>query len=74
MVLTFVAFVASADNPFFSGGVVTFTPRAIVENPEGVEKLISKLNEHPMWECYILPSVLAMIVDVVKSDNGPDSK
>ncbi|KAF8591974.1 hypothetical protein K439DRAFT_618242 [Ramaria rubella] len=56
------------------GGVVAFTPRAIAEDPQGVEKLIGKLDEHPLWTCYILPSVVATVVDVINSDKGPDSR
>jgi len=58
------------------GGIVTFTPRAIAENPIGVEKLITQLAKHPLWTCYVLPSTIAMIVNVINDDiaAGPDPK
>ncbi|RDB28456.1 hypothetical protein Hypma_015299 [Hypsizygus marmoreus] len=43
------------------GGVVTFTPRAIVEDPIGILCKISQLHSHPLWTCYVLPSVLGMV-------------
>ncbi|KAF9455559.1 hypothetical protein BDZ94DRAFT_1277929, partial [Collybia nuda] len=49
------------------GGVVTFTPLAILEDPIGVKKRIKEINEHPFWACYILPTVLGM---TIKGDAG----
>jgi len=42
------------------GGIVTFTPGVLLENPIAVGRLIRQVAEHPFWECYILPSVLGM--------------
>ncbi|KAF8528064.1 hypothetical protein BU17DRAFT_61387 [Hysterangium stoloniferum] len=60
------------------GGIVTFTPRAIAENPIAVEKLITQLANHPLWTCYVLPSTIAMIVNVINdeiaTDPDPDPK
>ena len=58
----------------FLGGIATFTPRAIAEDPEGVEMLIAKLDEHPLWACYVLPSVVAMVANVANSGGGPNSR
>lgn len=43
------------------GGVVTFTPEAITNDYIGVLHRINQLSSHPLWTCYILPSVLGMI-------------
>ncbi|RDB22988.1 hypothetical protein Hypma_009786 [Hypsizygus marmoreus] len=44
------------------GGVVTFTPRALTNDPVGVLHRISQIHSHPLWACYILPSVLGMVM------------
>ncbi|THH16827.1 hypothetical protein EW146_g3874 [Bondarzewia mesenterica] len=43
------------------GGIVTFTPSVFREHPLAVYKVISMLEEHPLWDCYIVPSVVAMV-------------
>ncbi|GLB33577.1 hypothetical protein LshimejAT787_0104610 [Lyophyllum shimeji] len=43
------------------GGIVTFTPKAILDDPIGVLHRISQIHSHPLWECYILPSALGMV-------------
>ncbi|KAG6861207.1 hypothetical protein C0995_002556 [Termitomyces sp. Mi166 len=43
------------------GGIVTFTPQALLDDPIGVQHRIDQIHSHPMWECYILPSVLGMV-------------
>ncbi|KAG6900161.1 hypothetical protein C0993_002090 [Termitomyces sp. T159_Od127] len=43
------------------GGIVTFSPQALLDDPIGVQHRISQFHSHPMWECYILPSVLGMV-------------
>ncbi|TDL28823.1 hypothetical protein BD410DRAFT_781374 [Rickenella mellea] len=42
------------------GGIVTFTPSALLEDPWGIELLIGKIHQHPLWDCYVLPSVLGL--------------
>ncbi|KAL5534576.1 hypothetical protein ACEPAG_1039 [Sanghuangporus baumii] len=44
------------------GGIVTFTATALLESPFYVAELIEQIHKHPHWECYILPSVLAVFV------------
>lgn len=44
------------------GGVVTFTANALLESPLRTADLIEKIHKHPHWECYMLPSVLAIFV------------
>ncbi|KAL6304196.1 hypothetical protein BKA93DRAFT_784313 [Sparassis latifolia] len=53
------------------GGVVTFTPCAIIEDLLGVLELIKKLNEHPLWDCYVLPSVVAMVAKLTCQGQSP---
>ncbi|KAG5648146.1 hypothetical protein DXG03_006100 [Asterophora parasitica] len=43
------------------GGIVTFTPRTILEDPIRALRRIQQINSHPLWECYILPSTLGMV-------------
>ncbi|EIW64911.1 uncharacterized protein TRAVEDRAFT_140212 [Trametes versicolor FP-101664 SS1] len=43
------------------GGIVTFTPSAIIQGHFRLFQRISQIAEHPMWECYVLPSVVAMV-------------
>lgn len=53
------------------GGVVTFTPAAVIENIVGTYELIKKIDEHPLWQCYILPSVVAMLAMLTCQDQAP---
>lgn len=46
---------------FLYGGVVTFTARAVAEDPKGVEALIKRIDKHPLWVCYVLPEVVALV-------------
>ncbi|KAI0359145.1 hypothetical protein OH77DRAFT_1502266 [Trametes cingulata] len=43
------------------GGIVTFTPSAIVQGHHRVFERISQIAEHPLWDCYVPPSVVAMV-------------
>ncbi|KAF8898501.1 hypothetical protein BD779DRAFT_1666338 [Infundibulicybe gibba] len=45
---------------YVAGGVVTLTPKSLVEDPIGALHRIKELAEHPIWMSYILPSVLGM--------------
>ena len=49
-----------------TGGIVTFTPEAIIENYPEVLKKIWQLHDHPLWDCYLLPSVLGMVLQVTE--------
>ncbi|KAH9947673.1 hypothetical protein B0H21DRAFT_316591 [Amylocystis lapponica] len=53
------------------GGVVTFTPSAILENLVGAYELIKKIAERPLWTCYILPSVVAMLAKLTCQGSHP---
>lgn len=56
-----------------SGGVVTFTPEAIMDDYLGVLNRIRQIESHPLWTCYILPSVLGMVArHEIKGQGLPD--
>lgn len=42
------------------GGVVTFSPQALIMHTVAVVQKIRQLDEHRFWQCYILPSALGM--------------
>ncbi|OAX44859.1 hypothetical protein K503DRAFT_795147 [Rhizopogon vinicolor AM-OR11-026] len=42
------------------GGIVTFTPMAMAEDPCGCYALMLQLAQHPLWECYLMPSILGL--------------
>lgn len=46
------------------GGIVTFTPEALFQNPLGAVKVMEQIAEHPCWTCYLLPSVVGMAAKV----------
>ncbi|KAI0336075.1 hypothetical protein GY45DRAFT_1342187 [Cubamyces sp. BRFM 1775] len=43
------------------GGIVTFTPSAIIQGHYRIFERMRQIAEHPAWECYVLPSVVAMV-------------
>lgn len=45
---------------FTVGGIVTFTASALAEDLLGCRQLISKIIEHPLWDCYLIPEVVAV--------------
>ncbi|KAJ3988832.1 hypothetical protein F5890DRAFT_259191 [Lentinula detonsa] len=46
------------------GGIVTFTPDALLTDPLGVYERILQIEEHDFWVCYILPAVIGMAVSI----------
>ncbi|KAF8078396.1 hypothetical protein FPV67DRAFT_1557732 [Lyophyllum atratum] len=54
------------------GGIVTFTPSAILDDPIGVLHRIQQVHSHPLWECYILPSTLGMIAKMYCQNESDD--
>lgn len=42
------------------GGIVTFTPLAIAEDPVGCHSLMRNLAQHPLWESYLIPSIVGL--------------
>lgn len=45
---------------YCSGGVITFTASALVEDLVGCYQLMSQIIDHPLWDCYFIPEVLAV--------------
>ncbi|KIP11426.1 hypothetical protein PHLGIDRAFT_474501 [Phlebiopsis gigantea 11061_1 CR5-6] len=43
------------------GGVVTFTAKAILEDPFEVYRLIEQISQHPLWMCYVHPCAVAAV-------------
>lgn len=40
---------------------MTFTPKAILEDPFEVYKLAELAREHPLWTCYVHPFTVAAV-------------
>ncbi|KAJ7293251.1 hypothetical protein C8J57DRAFT_1268515 [Mycena rebaudengoi] len=53
------------------GGVVTFTPNALYEDPWGVINKMKIISQHPLWTCYLLPSVLGLATKLSTADEDP---
>ncbi|KAJ7139793.1 hypothetical protein C8R44DRAFT_867898 [Mycena epipterygia] len=53
------------------GGVVTFTPKALYEDPWGVINRMKAIDKHPLWTCYLLPSVLGMAAKLSNPEEDP---
>ncbi|KDR73701.1 hypothetical protein GALMADRAFT_158176 [Galerina marginata CBS 339.88] len=51
------------------GGIVTFTPSAIMADPIAVIHVIRQISAHPQWACYILPAALGMVAKLESSQN-----
>ncbi|KAL4068268.1 hypothetical protein V8B97DRAFT_1974437 [Scleroderma yunnanense] len=41
------------------GGLVTFTATVLAEDPIGCYQMMARVAEHPVWECFVTPNVLA---------------
>jgi len=53
------------------GGIVTFTPDALVADPFGICQLITRLAKHPLWNCYVLPSTIGMAAKLTSGGVDP---
>ncbi|TFK90228.1 hypothetical protein K466DRAFT_574381 [Polyporus arcularius HHB13444] len=53
------------------GGIMTFTPTAVIQNHVLLYKLIRQVAEHPVWDCYVLPSVVAMVAKLTCQGRHP---
>ena len=54
-----------------TGGIVTFTPKALMDNPIGAVQLMRQISQHPFWDCYILPSVAGMALKSLCEGTDP---
>ncbi|KAG8953249.1 hypothetical protein FRC04_002659 [Tulasnella sp. 424] len=43
------------------GGIMAFTPRAIIDHPDKIRKLLVEAQEDPFWEIYLTPGVIALV-------------
>lgn len=57
-----------------TGGVVTFTPRAVAQHPDKVMQLIKAIDQHPLWVSYVIPEVVALVKDITMEDYYEKSK
>ncbi|KAL0066001.1 hypothetical protein AAF712_006991 [Marasmius tenuissimus] len=53
------------------GGIVSFTAKALHEHPAQILDRIHVLADHPLWDCYILPTVFGMAVKLRYKDENP---
>lgn len=53
------------------GGIITFTFNSLLENPIYVAELIEQIHQHPLWQCYISPSVLSVFIKMTCPDEAP---
>ncbi|KAL4268000.1 Chromo domain-containing protein [Pleurotus pulmonarius] len=45
---------------YLAGGIVTFTPQALLGNPDILRIRIKQIVAHPLWDCYVLPTTVAI--------------
>ncbi|KAJ6497687.1 hypothetical protein C8R45DRAFT_135850 [Mycena sanguinolenta] len=59
---------------YLLGGVVTFTPEALVDDAWSVLKTIRRIYAHPLWTCYLTPKVVGMAVKLIqlREDEMPE--
>ena len=54
-----------------TGGILTFTPNALVNDLDGVDRLIERVTSHEHWACYVTPVVLGAAVQQAKELGYP---
>ncbi|KAH9075786.1 hypothetical protein EDB83DRAFT_2352309 [Lactarius deliciosus] len=42
------------------GGIATISPSVFVECPSAAYKLLDMLEQHPLWDCFVTPGVVAL--------------
>jgi hypothetical protein len=57
-----------------TGGIVTLTPHALLEDPIGAVQLMRQIAIHPFWDCYLLPSVIGMASRILYEGADPVSE
>lgn len=45
---------------------MTLAPNAIVDDIHGVHELVKKIEGHPLWDCYVLPSVIGLALRIAE--------
>ena len=56
---------------FLTGGVLTFTANALLNDLDGVDRLIERVDSHEHWACYVTPIVLGAAVRQAKELEYP---
>lgn len=51
------------------GGIATISPSVFVECPTAAYKLLDMLEQHPLWECFVTPGVVAL---AARQNQGSD--
>lgn len=54
-----------------TGGILTFTPSALSNDPDGADRLIERVASHEHWACYVTPVVLGAAVRRAKEMGNP---
>ncbi|KAJ1307404.1 hypothetical protein OPQ81_001509 [Rhizoctonia solani] len=54
------------------GGMVTFTPSALIEDPWAVKKVVEALEGEPFWEAYIEPKTVGILSLNALKNNLPE--
>ncbi|KDQ30537.1 hypothetical protein PLEOSDRAFT_1101525 [Pleurotus ostreatus PC15] len=54
-----------------AGGIVTFTPQALLGNPDVLRMRIKQIVAHTFWDCYVLPTTVAMASLLSAGKNDP---
>lgn len=52
-----------------AGGIVTFSPSAFAECPSTTYRLLDMLEQHPLWDCFVTPGVVALMA---RQNQGSD--
>ena len=58
-------------NVYLTGGILAFTPNALVKGPDSVDGLIERVANHEHWACYVTPIVLGAAVQRAKELGNP---
>lgn len=53
------------------GGILTFTPDALISSLDGVDQLIERVANHEHWACYVTPVVLGAAVQRARELDNP---
>jgi hypothetical protein len=67
----FIAWVTGCPDFTLTGGVITFTPQSALDDFFGLLHRIRQAHTHPLWTCYVLPSVIGMIAKLVCGNEDP---
>lgn len=54
-----------------TGGILTVTVSALLEDPFEVSRVLKLVDQHPLWMCYIHPYVLAALIRRDYPDSDP---